>query len=96
MPGVKAGVKAPLLNFNAARSSFVDGFLVTVKVYVLTEVPFSAVTTVVITLSPTVSGIAAEAVLEVTAMLLTFTVAWASIVVGVTDIEVMELGTVVT
>ena len=53
-----------------------------------------AVTMVVIVLSPTLNGIAAEAVPDVTATLLTVTVALASRVVGVIVMDEVTLPTV--
>ena len=62
-------------------------------VYVLVVAPSCAVTTVVMVFGPAISGIAAEAVPEVTAVPLTVTVAVASAVVGVTVNEEMPFPT---
>jgi hypothetical protein len=68
--------------------------LVTVTVYVLVVVPSCAVTIVVMVLFPTFNGIDADAVPEATVVPLTFTVATALLVVGVTvmlDVALLTL-----
>lgn len=69
------------------------GALVTVTVYVLVEVPFCAVTTVVMTLLPTFKLIAPLAVPEATAVPFTVIVAFAWVRVGVTVTDDTEFAT---
>ena len=70
-----------------------DGALLNVMVYVPVVTPSCAVTTVVITLVPTFSAIAPDGLPDTTVVPLTFTVAAASLVVGVTVMLVMALPT---
>ena len=68
--------------------------LVTSVVYVLVVVPSCAVTTVVITLEPTLRGILPEATPLATVVPFTVMVALASAAVGVTVMSVMPFATV--
>ena len=82
----KAGDKLPLLTESPARFALFDEALVTVTVYVFTVTPSCAVDTILIALPPIANGIAADAEPDTTAIPFTFTVAFASLVVGVTVI----------
>ena len=83
VPGVKAGVKVPLLSLKAERLSLVDGARVAVMVYVFVVTPSWAVTTVVMVFGPTFKAIGAEAVPEATVVPFTFTVDVGTAVTGV-------------
>ena len=93
MPLANAGAKVPLLIFNADRVAMDDVERVTTTVYVFEVAPSCAVTTVVMVFAPVFKFIAADAVPEVTVVPLTFTVAVALLVVGVTVMEVTVLPT---
>ena len=93
VPVANAGDSVPALNFKPARDALAEGARVTVIVYVFVVVPSCAVTTVVIVFSPTLKGIAAEAVPELTVVPFIFTAAFASDVAGVIFMLVVALGT---
>ena len=84
MVKVDAGVSLMLL-----RSASVDAALVIVMVYVWVAAP--SVTTVVMVFCPTVNGMAADAVPDVTAVPFTVIVAAPSLAVGVTVMDVVAL-----
>ena len=75
------------------KNASYDFALVTVRVYVLVVVPSEAVTTVVMVLGPTTKGRLADADPDVILVPFTFTVAAASLVVGVTVTDVMVVAT---
>ena len=94
MAPLNAGDKVPLLNTRLLKVASVDsGVLVTLTVYVLVVVPSCAVTTVVMVLLPTARAIEPDAEPLVTVLPFTVTVAVASLVVGVTVMLAVALGT---
>ena len=87
------GDKVPSLTVRLNNPASEDGALVTTTVYVSIVVPSCAVTTVVIVFWPTFNGIWADGVPLATVTPFTFIVAVLSLIVGVTVIFVVELGT---
>jgi len=75
------------------RAAIFDAARVTVTLYVFVFVPFCAVTTVVMVFEPTFNAMAPDAVPEFTAIPFTVTVEVATLVFGVTVIDVMVLAT---
>lgn len=92
VPLTNTGNIAPLLTVKLDNVALDDTALVTVTVYVLL-VLFCAVTLAVIVLGPTTNGMLPDAVPDVTAVPFTVTVAVASLVVGVTVIDVTVFAT---
>ena len=87
------GLSVPLLRVKCARVALEDGARVAVMIYVLVVTPSCAVTTILITLAPTLSGMAPVAAPEATAVPFTFIVALASVVTEVTVRLLSLLGT---
>ncbi len=95
MAGTKRGLSVPLLGTRFANAALpgASASRVTVTTYVLTATPSCAVTTVVMRLSPVISGMAAEAAPEDTGLPLTVIVAFGSWTVGMAAMLVTPFAT---
>ena len=93
VPLAKVGLRMPELGVRLDRVALDEGPRVITIVYVSVVVPSCAVTIVVIVLVPTLRPITPDAVPLVTGTPFTVTMALTSLVVGVTVIDAVALGT---